>query len=309
MRHSIVKLYAVGSGPTLIAALLLGWNANSMAVGRTEVPPPHFSSYPATEQVTGQQRNLNLSADPRARRFRSILKGTAAAGANFGGRYAIAMWGCGTSCQSGAIIDLKTGHVAFPAPLEVIAGVFPCEVETLQYRKDSRLLRIINPHSSVSGFSADFAVAVTDYVVAGHGDLTQVKRIDLKASQLCAAIRQDHLAHPTQQRIFFDFDSLAVKMEYMPMLEAQAGYLKEHPDAKVYIEGHTDERGSREFSLNVGARRAQSVAEALIRRGVDRRQIETISYGEERPLARCHDESCWVKNRRVDITYTPSGKN
>jgi peptidoglycan-associated lipoprotein len=87
------------------------------------------------------------------------------------------------------------------------------------------------------------------------------------------------------------------------MLKAHAGYLSQRPDANVVIEGNCDERGSREYNLALGQKRAEAVKSRLALLGVPDGQIETVSFGEEKPRANGHDESAWAENRRADIVY------
>jgi peptidoglycan-associated lipoprotein len=87
------------------------------------------------------------------------------------------------------------------------------------------------------------------------------------------------------------------------IIQAHADYLAQHPTVKVTLEGHTDERGSREYNIGLGERRAKAVAEMMKLMGVSADQISTVSYGEERPAALGHDESAWHLNRRVEIVY------
>ena len=83
-----------------------------------------------------------------------------------------------------------------------------------------------------------------------------------------------------------------------------AAYLRQFPDARVRLEGNTDERGSREYNLGLGERRGNAVQSALSAAGASSSQLNVVSYGEERPVCRQHDEACWSKNRRVEIVYT-----
>ena len=103
--------------------------------------------------------------------------------------------------------------------------------------------------------------------------------------------------------IYFDFDSDAVKAEYRPIIEAHAKYLLAHADAKMVVQGNTDERGTREYNLSLGQRRSVAVKKALNLLGVQDKQIETVSYGEEKAAVNCADEDCYQKNRRADIVY------
>ena len=109
--------------------------------------------------------------------------------------------------------------------------------------------------------------------------------------------------------VYFDFDSAEIKGAGTDVVAAHAKYLGAHPAIRVRLEGHTDERGSREYNIGLGERRAQSVRRALLLQGATDAQISTVSYGEERPAAPGHDEAAWAKNRRVEIVYlTPAGQ-
>jgi len=103
--------------------------------------------------------------------------------------------------------------------------------------------------------------------------------------------------------VYFDFDSAEIKGAGTDVVAAHAKYLGAHPAIRVRLEGHTDERGSREYNIGLGERRAQSVRRALLLQGATDVQISTVSYGEERPAAPGHDEAAWAKNRRVEIVY------
>ena len=103
--------------------------------------------------------------------------------------------------------------------------------------------------------------------------------------------------------VYFDFDSSTIKDTARATIDAHAAYLSAHPGAKVVLEGHCDERGTREYNIALGERRAKSVAQLLKLQGVNSDQMSTISYGEERPAAVGHDESAWALNRRVEIIY------
>lgn len=106
-----------------------------------------------------------------------------------------------------------------------------------------------------------------------------------------------------QRRIHFDFDSAAIRDEYRALLEAHAAYLKQEPSAAVVLHGHTDERGSREYNLALGQRRAESVLRALNLLGVTESRMEAVSFGEEKPLVEGQNEMAWSQNRRTEIHY------
>ncbi len=106
-----------------------------------------------------------------------------------------------------------------------------------------------------------------------------------------------------QRRILFDYDSSAIRDEYRGLLEAHAQYLKKEKSARAILQGHADERGSREYNLALGQRRAESVYKALNLLGVPDAQMEAVSLGEEKPVAEGHDEEAWKQNRRTEILY------
>lgn len=109
--------------------------------------------------------------------------------------------------------------------------------------------------------------------------------------------------------VYFDFDSSEIKGEGTDIVAAHAKYLASNPNARVRLDGHTDDRGSREYNIGLGERRAQSVRRALLLQGATEAQLSTVSYGAERPAVAGHDEAAWSKNRRVEITYlTPTNQ-
>jgi peptidoglycan-associated lipoprotein len=112
-----------------------------------------------------------------------------------------------------------------------------------------------------------------------------------------------------KRTIYFDFDNSEIKGEGTDIVAAHAKYLAANPNARVRLEGNTDERGSREYNIGLGERRAQAVRRALLLQGASDAQLSTVSYGEERPAAAGHDETAWAKNRRVEIVYlTPNAQ-
>ena len=104
--------------------------------------------------------------------------------------------------------------------------------------------------------------------------------------------------------IYFDFDKSDIKSEYREIVAAHATYLQAHPSARVTLEGHADERGTREYNLGLGERRGNSVSGLLSAGGGRGNQLDVTSYGEERPVCRVSNEDCWWQNRRVEIVYT-----
>jgi peptidoglycan-associated lipoprotein len=107
----------------------------------------------------------------------------------------------------------------------------------------------------------------------------------------------------SKRSVYFDFDSYVVKDEYRSLVVAHAQYLRDNSSARMLLQGNTDERGSREYNLALGQRRADAVKHALTLSGAREVQIESVSLGEEKPRATGHDESSWAENRRTDIRY------
>ena len=102
-------------------------------------------------------------------------------------------------------------------------------------------------------------------------------------------------------RVFYDFDSSDIRADAVPTLEAQAAFLRTFPSLTVVVQGHADERGTREYNLALGERRANAHKDYLIGLGVDPARIETISYGKERPAVAGSNESAWAQNRRTVV--------
>lgn len=117
----------------------------------------------------------------------------------------------------------------------------------------------------------------------------------------------DALTNPdnilSKRSVYYDFDSNLIKDEYKPVVAAHARYLRQHNDTAMRIEGNADERGSREYNLALGQRRANAVKQMMQLLGAHTDQIETVSYGEEKPRATGEDEASWAENRRSDIVY------
>jgi len=106
-----------------------------------------------------------------------------------------------------------------------------------------------------------------------------------------------------KRTVYFSFDESVILDEDRPILEAHAQYLSQNPGAAVTLEGHTDERGTREYNLALGEQRAISVRQFMSLLGASGQQMRTVSYGEERPAAMGHNEEAWAQNRRVEIVY------
>lgn len=120
-----------------------------------------------------------------------------------------------------------------------------------------------------------------------------VKTVDLNANAVPPA--------GLGRTVYFDFDSFVVKDEFRPIVEGFAKYLGANKAKKMQVEGHTDERGSREYNLALGQKRAEAVQKSMLLVGATEGQLEAVSYGEERPAAQGSDEAAWAKNRRAEL--------
>jgi peptidoglycan-associated lipoprotein len=118
------------------------------------------------------------------------------------------------------------------------------------------------------------------------------------ASAAVPGSQQDFVVN-VGDRVFFESDSTELSSQSVSTLEKQAQWLRAYPQYSFLIEGHADERGTREYNIALGARRAQTVRDYLASRGVQGQRMRTISYGKERPVAVCNDISCWSQNRRA----------
>lgn len=108
----------------------------------------------------------------------------------------------------------------------------------------------------------------------------------------------------SQRVIWFAYDQATVESDYREVIAIHAKYLSQNPSAKMVLEGHADERGTPEYNLALGEKRGKSVANLMRAQGASAGQISVVSFGEEKPVALCNDNSCWSQNRRVRIVYT-----
>ena len=140
---------------------------------------------------------------------------------------------------------------------------------------------------------------------ATGAESTGVSGAGVSGSALPTAVdpRKDPASPLAKRSVYFDFDSYVVKDEYRATLEAHAGYLKSKSDARLILQGNADERGSREYNLALGQKRAEAVRKALGVLGVSNAQVEAISFGEEKPRNTGSNEAAYAENRRADLVY------
>ena len=116
-------------------------------------------------------------------------------------------------------------------------------------------------------------------------------------------LREDELFSRNVKDIYFDFDQWQIRPDQVTTVQADAAFLSQHPNISSTVEGHCDERGSVEYNLALGVKRATVVRAALVDAGVSPTNVKTISYGKEKPTCTEHDESCWQENRRGHFTH------
>ena len=107
----------------------------------------------------------------------------------------------------------------------------------------------------------------------------------------------------SKRSVYFDYDQFVIKDEYKPMIEAHAKYLQANRGARAFLQGNTDERGTREYNIALGQKRADAVKKLMILLGASEIQIETVSFGKEKPRREGHDEPSWAENRRAEIVH------
>jgi peptidoglycan-associated lipoprotein len=145
---------------------------------------------------------------------------------------------------------------------------------------------------------AKFAAVIIGALVIAGCAKHDVDPTNAMASAAVPGSQQDFVVN-VGDRVFFDTDSSDLSVQARATLDKQAEWLSHYSQYAFTIEGHADERGTREYNIALGARRAQTVRDYLISRGVSAQRMRTISYGKERPVAVCDDISCWSQNRRA----------
>lgn len=158
--------------------------------------------------------------------------------------------------------------------------------------------------STVGGTTTGSGAETTGLQGAGvSGSALDGKALDGSGGNFSGDARKNPASPLSKRSIFFDYDSFVVKDEYRPVLEAHAGYLLAKRDAKVILQGNTDERGSREYNLALGQKRAEAVRKALAVLGVADAQLEAVSFGEEKLRNEAETDEAHAENRRTDVVY------
>lgn len=156
-----------------------------------------------------------------------------------------------------------------------------------------------------SGFRLDEPAPVESRLVAPEGSQAGAATGAAAQSQVASvelgSKASDSDVGSLGRVVYFDFDSFAVKDEYRKLVDAHAKRLSADRKLRLSIEGHTDERGGREYNLALGQKRAEAVAKSLTLLGANESQVEAVSFGEERPAVQGNDESAWAQNRRAEL--------
>jgi peptidoglycan-associated lipoprotein len=146
--------------------------------------------------------------------------------------------------------------------------------------------------------AADAAKAAADAAAAAAAAAAKSTVASVKAGGSAEA---NTSGWPAQRVVYFDFDSFVLRDDAKPVVEGHAKVLVANKARKLMIEGHTDERGGREYNLALGQKRAEAVAKSLVLLGATEAQVEAVSFGKERPADEGHDEQAWAKNRRAEL--------
>lgn len=168
------------------------------------------------------------------------------------------------------------------------------------------MMRVISrKRSGLPGFSVIIASVLMLVLAACSGSQSVNKEGANGAAQrnLTPGTKEDFSVN-VGDRIFFPTDVTSLPSEAKDTLRRQATWLKSYPNVKILIQGHADERGTREYNIALSARRSSNTKSFLISQGINRSRIKTISYGKERPVAVCDAESCWSQNRRAVTVVT-----
>ncbi len=143
--------------------------------------------------------------------------------------------------------------------------------------------------------------------LVNDGEIEVTEGLDADGAVTVGTPGPENWAGPAELRenntIYFNYDSDQIQDQYVGVMQTHARYLRSNPDARLIIEGHTDERGTPEYNIALGERRARSVARYMQNLGVDVNQLSIVSYGEEKPIEPGHAESAWSKNRRAVLNY------
>lgn len=163
-------------------------------------------------------------------------------------------------------------------------------------------LLIALPVLALAACSSTSSTDQSDSDMAGQGNTVQVETVSQGMSP-AEQMRQKLETLRQENTIYFDFDKATVRSEFIETLQAHGAFLTANPSVRITVEGHSDERGTPEYNIALGERRAQAVVQYLQNLGVTSGQISTVSYGEEKPVDLSRSEAGFAKNRRAVLVY------
>ena len=209
----------------------------------------------------------------------------------------LALAGLLSACSSG----IKLSDV----PVEDKAGSSVNNTSTSQSKEANKPAQAGAPANSSASQANPNPNTISSTSISGSAQDPKNNAASSAAPAVTAPQADAGMASPANavKKIYFDYDSYIVKPEFQSVIESHAQYLKTNPRSRVSLEGHTDERGSREYNLALGQRRADAVRQSLTLLGVNVSQIESVSFGEEKPEVLGSDETAYAKNRRVEFFY------
>ena len=193
---------------------------------------------------------------------------------------------------------LSLNNLIFDTISAVVNRVF----SSLRRGRKNMRLKILSMIATIALLSACETAPTTKDAASGSGKSGLTEAYSTQTPSMQKGSQQDLVVN-VGDRVFFDYDKYNLQSETRQVLEKQAAWLKENGAVKVVIEGHADERGTREYNLALGERRANSVKDYLVALGVADNRIDTISFGKERSVAQGSNEAAWAQNRR-SVTVT-----
>jgi peptidoglycan-associated lipoprotein len=196
------------------------------------------------------------------------------------------------------MLKLRTARLPVPAAFALTLGALLLAGCGSAVKLDETPVESRTPTAVTSGASSKSAAGGAGSS-SGTAPQSQVATVSLPAAGGAAAGAM--AAGSLGRVVFFDYDSFIVKDEFRGLIDGHAKVLAANRAKRLVIEGHTDERGGREYNLALGQKRAEAVAKSLALLGASEAQIEAVSFGKERPLSEGHDEAAWAKNRRAEL--------
>lgn len=173
----------------------------------------------------------------------------------------------------------------------------------MKLNKVLKSLLIALPVLTIAACSSTSSTDTSDAATSGVGlETVQVETVEQTVSP-AEQLRQKMEALRQENTIYFDFDTATIRPEFIEVLQAHGAFLTANPSVRVTVEGHTDERGTPEYNIALGERRAVSVVQYLQNLGVSAGQLSTVSYGEEKPADASRGEASFAKNRRAVLVY------